>query len=412
MNSAKVRFPVAHLTLAAILLVVASAPAQAVVFTWAGNGGSWGTAGSWLNGSVPTNGSDVLFTSAGNVGITASGVNITRSLASITFDSSVNRAFTLTGVSNVLTVNDLTNSSGFLQTLNNNLSFAGGTINTGTAGIKLGANSITGSGAVSKTGSGLLDIDASGSYSGTVTVSAGTVRLSTGLSSAAFVVDSGATLQSASNNQTKGLASSITVNNGGFLTPGDGTVGDVSAFNVGGNVTLNNGSTTTMDVAGTLSDAVLSSGSVVFGGDLKLNVADDPLLFNQINFVDTTADWNLNTPTTWQLFTGTAFSGNFSSVQFTFSGTTYNFQQGGADGLWRTVTNGVLGTSSGTTNEFIFATKDVTFDGQNYTAGTLYAVPEPSTIVFAGIGAAMFGWQTLTSRRRRNRRKSTEAVTG
>ncbi|MFM8891367.1 MAG: hypothetical protein ACKOTB_07045 [Planctomycetia bacterium] len=37
-------------------------------------------------------------------------------------------------------------------------------------------------------------------------------------------------------------------------------------------------------------------------------------------------------------------------------------------------------------------------------------MPEPSTMVFAGIGAAMFGWQALTSHRRRNRRKVAEAA--
>jgi len=402
---------VPRLAMAAVLFGSASmsGSATAAVFTWAGNGGSWGTAGSWLNLAVPPNSSDVLFTSAGNVAVTSSGVNITRTIGSLTFDASVNRSFTLTGL-NVLTVQDITNSSGFLQTLNNNLSLSGGTINTGTAGIKLGGSSITGSGAVSKTGAGLLDIDSgTGGYSGTMTVSSGTVRLSTGLSNASFVVDSGATLQSATNNQTKGFAASITVNSGGFLNPGAGTVGDVSGFNVGGNVTLNNGSTTTMDVAGTLSDTIVSGGAVTFGGDLDLNVADDPNYFNQINFVDLTADWNTNVPTSWQLFSGTSFSGNFSSVQFTFSGTTYNFQQG-SNGIWRTVTAGVLGNSSGTDNEFIFATQDTTYGGQSFTAGTLYAVPEPSTFVFAGIGAAMFGWQALTSHRRRNRRKSSEAA--
>jgi len=42
-------------------------------------------------------------------------------------------------------------------------------------------------------------------------------------------------------------------------------------------------------------------------------------------------------------------------------------------------------------------------------AGTLYAVPEPSTIVFAGIGMAMVGWSTLTRRRAKARRQAIEA---
>ena len=41
--------------------------------------------------------------------------------------------------------------------------------------------------------------------------------------------------------------------------------------------------------------------------------------------------------------------------------------------------------------------------------GTLTVVPEPSTIVFAGIGIAMFGWSTWTRRRAKARRQVIEA---
>jgi len=42
--------------------------------------------------------------------------------------------------------------------------------------------------------------------------------------------------------------------------------------------------------------------------------------------------------------------------------------------------------------------------------GTLTVVPEPSTIVFAGIGMAMFGWSTWTRRRAKSRRQAIEAA--
>lgn len=42
--------------------------------------------------------------------------------------------------------------------------------------------------------------------------------------------------------------------------------------------------------------------------------------------------------------------------------------------------------------------------------GTLTVVPEPSSIVFAGIGLAMFGWSTWTRRRSNARRRALEAV--
>jgi hypothetical protein len=43
--------------------------------------------------------------------------------------------------------------------------------------------------------------------------------------------------------------------------------------------------------------------------------------------------------------------------------------------------------------------------------GSLTIVPEPSTIVFAGIGMAMFGWSTWTRRRANVRRQAIEAAT-
>jgi hypothetical protein len=39
----------------------------------------------------------------------------------------------------------------------------------------------------------------------------------------------------------------------------------------------------------------------------------------------------------------------------------------------------------------------------------LTVVPEPSTIVFAGIGMAMFSWSTWTRRRANARRRAIEA---
>ena len=52
----------------------------------------------------------------------------------------------------------------------------------------------------------------------------------------------------------------------------------------------------------------------------------------------------------------------------------------------------------------------ITTTGNSGVAGTLYAVPEPSTIVFAGIGIAMFGWSTLTRRRAKARQQAIEAA--
>jgi len=55
---------------------------------------------------------------------------------------------------------------------------------------------------------------------------------------------------------------------------------------------------------------------------------------------------------------------------------------------------------------------DWTAGGQRFifsqASGVLTVVPEPSTIVFAGIGAAMLGWHTWTRGRRKARMKLIE----
>jgi uncharacterized iron-regulated membrane protein len=74
-------------------------------------------------------------------------------------------------------------------------------------------------------------------------------------------------------------------------------------------------------------------------------------------------------------------------VTATYSGTTLSFTQGldpSFPDLWVSGT-----TASG---------QYLTFDQQ---AGQMVVVPEPSTVVFAGIGAAMAGWHMLKERRRR-----------
>ncbi|MCX7432751.1 MAG: hypothetical protein NTY17_17475, partial [Planctomycetia bacterium] len=243
-----------------------SGEAAAAVFTWAGNNAAWNSNSSWLNNAQPTNGDSVVFTNAGSG--TTSGVNIARTITDITFGASANRSFVVSGNSQT-TLGSLTNASGFAQVLNNRiaLSSTSGVINTGSSGLTLGGI-LSGSGTYSKTGSGVLQITGgnNSAFSGTLSVDAGSMRLTTGVDNANIVVKTGGTLYSA-NDLSNGAAGSITVNSGGTLTPGENAVtreaGGIGygAFTVTNNTTLNAGSSVNLGVGDLINfDQILTTG--------------------------------------------------------------------------------------------------------------------------------------------------------
>ena len=368
-----------------------SGEAAAAVFTWAGNIGTapWGTSANWLSGTTPANGDSVLFTNSGT-GSTST-VNLSRTIADITFDASVNRSFTLANNGTfVTTLGSLANNSSFRQTANNNISLSStsGFINTGSAGILLGSK-LTGSGNYSKTGSGLLEITNGNNtgYTGTLSVDGGSVKLTTGLINATVNVNSGGTLLG-DNDFNNGYAGSIVVDNGGTLTPGDNGYG---SFNVTNNTTLNAGSTSALGVGAGGFDYVSSGGLTTFGGGLTISMDYTPTTFGTTAPYFTDGD-------SWALFSSASFAGDFTSINMTGVFGNVNFTQI-ESGVWQ---SDYLGNGQ----QFNF----ITTTGNSGVAGTLYAVPEPSTIVFAGIGIAMFGWSTLTRRRAKARQQAIEAA--
>jgi autotransporter-associated beta strand protein len=367
-----------------------SGEATAAVFTWAGNAGNWGVNASWLNNAQPANGDSVLFTNAGSG--TTSTVNLSRTIADITFDASANRTFALVNNNSfTTTLGSLINNSGYRQIVNNNISLSStsGVINTGTAGILLGSR-LTGTGTYSKTGSGLLEITNANNagYTGTLSVDEGSVKLTAGLLNATVNVNSGATLYG-ENNFANGYAGAIVVNNGGTLTPGDNGYG---GLNVTNNTTLNAGSASAFGVGSESDfDQVSTGGLTTFGGALTISMDYTPTTFG------TTAPYFLDGDD-WALFSSGSFAGDFTSINMTGVYGNVSFTKIDND-VWQSQ---YLGNGQ----QFNFYVNSV----NGGVAGTLYAVPEPSTIVFAGIGMAMFGWSTLTRRRAKARQQAIEAA--
>jgi len=364
-----------------------ASPASAATYTWSGAGGnnSWSTAGNWVSGSAPVPGvsNDLIFTGTTRPGPTVSG---TYQINSLTFDAGANTTFTIGGaVNSKLVLGSITNSSGSLQTVGSalawpNLEFtnAGASIDTGTSGIKIQSR-LSGSANVSKTGSGQLELNntASNTYSGLLTASNGSILLGANLSAANMQVDSGAVL-----NTTEAGAQVNDLVLSGTLLPG--TADNYGSLTVNGNLTLNPGSTTLLAVGDGIFDSVAVTGTSTLGGTLSIAMEYEPSSFSG----DLTGD-------SWALFTFDIanLTGDFDSVVMTGTYGDVNFYKVSAE-RWESQ---YLGNG----REFAFFTS-----GAN--AGVLYAVPEPSTMVFAGIGAAMFGWSSWTRRRANLRRRLIE----
>jgi len=199
-------------------------------------------------------------------------------------------------------------------------------------------------------------LSGSSSYSGGTRVDSGTLRVGDG-----HAVGTGA----------------LTVNSGGIL--------DVNGQTLSvGSLQLNSGAKVDMGISGTASPLyahIVSESTVAFGGALLID-------FSRNDFANGDV---------WQLFSsGTAggFSGGFSSVAATgaYVGLTFNY----ADGEWKADLGGGRSMS--------FYENDNHAFGSLFKAGQLVVVPEPSTLMIAGIGVFIAGWQHC--KRRRQARKT------
>jgi hypothetical protein len=101
----------------------------------------------------------------------------------------------------------------------------------------------------------------------------------------------------------------------------------------------------------------------------------------------------------WQLFSGSSHSGTFSAVSATgaYGELTFNYL---GDGEWQ-ATGGSLGVGQ----SLSFYEDNSHAIGTRYQAGQLVLVPEPSTIVFAGIGLFVAGWRSWSRRRAASRQR-------
>jgi hypothetical protein len=232
-------------------------------------------------------------------------------------------------------------------------------------------------------------------YTGVTTVGAAAKLFLTGQIDAASAVTSSGLIAGSGT-----FGGDVTISSGtlapGGLSLGGGAITDSLGAITMRALTLGSSATTELTITGSTSDLydqVIGSSTLTWGGTLVLTIGDG---------LTTSYD----TYTEFNLFTGfSSASGNLAGITLNAAGTDFagmTFYQG-TDGDWYTGWDGVNGAVPSGWNA---AGQELKF---SQSTGTLTVVPEPSTIVFAGIGMAMFGWSTLTRRRAKARRQAIEA---
>ena len=171
---------------------------------------------------------------------------------------------------------------------------------TGNAAADLtisGAGSIhnpdTGTTSFTKAGAGTMVLANSNTYTGTTTVSAGTLRVNGAITASAVTVQNSATLDG-----TGTLGGTVAVQAGGTLAPGAGGIGTLTINNTLGLV-----GTTAMEIsksgATLTADRVTGVTTLTYGGTLLVsNVGPDALLAGH----------------SFQLFAATTYSGSFTTL--------------------------------------------------------------------------------------------------
>jgi T5SS/PEP-CTERM-associated repeat protein/autotransporter-associated beta strand protein len=257
------------------------------------------------------------------------------------------------GSSGTLNIGSLggSNTAGTILTPTITFGAGSGSINFNQVDTATMTNRISGSGSVNQLGSGTTILTASNNYTGTTTVSAGTLLANNSSGSAvgtSTVNVSGGTLGG-----TGIIMGATTIANGGTLAAGSDGTGGLSFT---GGLTLKDGATTSFTIhsANDFTSIYLVGNTVIYGGALDFNVASyNPVvgdLFKVFNMIG-----------------GATESGDFSSVKVG------NIYLSDSSGIWS-------GISAGATYQF----NDVTGE---LSVGSVDSIPEPSTWALLGLGA-------------------------
>lgn len=228
-------------SLVAALASAASAPGATVTWVGLGLNNDWSTILNWSGSLVPANDGTAMVEFGGTTRLSPN-ISSAWSVDSLTFVSGAG-AFTLGGSALTVGAGGITNASSNLQTISAPVAVgAAQTWDSGSAGLTV-SGIVSGSANLTKIGTGTLFLSGANTFTGTLTVTRGTVRLGTNPSAttASLVVNSqtaGATAVFDFDDANVTFASVQLGGTGGTSTSTSNILGNNGTLTLNGNLTF------------------------------------------------------------------------------------------------------------------------------------------------------------------------------
>jgi autotransporter-associated beta strand protein len=390
------------------LTLVYTAPSASGV--WVAGSGNWTTAANWQANAVPDNGNPIEFSGAGG---TSTNNNALSTVNGITFMASSNGSYTVDGSALEIATGGILNSSAYAQTVGLNLSMNGSsTVSADTADLTLSggvdnngstltataasSRTITISGVVSdsgsliKNGAGILMLTGNNTYSGSTTISLGTLQIGNNSAStlgsgnySGTIANSGSLVFSSTANQT--LAGALS-GSGALVKSSTGTLSLTAANSYSGNITINAG-TLEIGGAGVLQNGNLTNG-ILNNGTLSINTSANQTLAGVLSG---TGALNKSNSGTLTLSSSNTYAGSTTIQAGTVSIAT--FGNGSAEGSF--------GASSDATQNLILSGGTILYTGANATANRGFTLANGSSstidVSTSGISLTLSGSSANTT---------------
>jgi hypothetical protein len=340
---------------------------EASTFTWnALRTGNWSGGSNWIGGTAPVgSGHDLIFGSSSGSNTRTATNDIANNYAVQSLSFSGTTSYTLSG-SSIALAGDMINSGRRSHTINMGITTGGSPITISSGTTQTGANNTITFSAFANTGG--------------VNLTTGNATFTQAITGPGTLTTSASTRLQLSNDVTGEMNISGTVNVCGANN---------IVLNTGSNVTLGSTSVTQLQVGsdgqsidpGVNYDQMSVGGDMNYGGVLELNFAN--LQFDAASLESFVTKWNL-------FVAAGSYNGDFSGVKASnapgdYSTVNGNWAYEGGKWISPAINNG---------------SDPAQYFGFDSTTGELVVVPEPSTMVFAGLGMAISGWHWLSKRRK------------
>ncbi len=232
--------------------------------TWLGLTNNWNLATNWNPGGVPGSGNNVTIPAVGGTILFAPKLSANANCGTITFSGSTTIS-SATGAEVLSVGSSITINSGISATISTNVALTVATtfnVSASTSSL-LVSGIVSGSSAITKTGTGVLTLSALNTFTDIVTVSSGTLRLGASSSGA----------NSPLGNQSSGTS----VTSGGVLDLNGFTISNTEALSLTGSGYLGNGTLTNSTGV-----QAFYTAPVVLTGNTGIGVVNAPINLNNI----------------------------------------------------------------------------------------------------------------------------------